>query len=95
MVMSTAVNTEVVKKTYNIKAKIAKELQRFIPARKQTDFVNEALEKSLAELKKAEAKQKLFATLEKMKKNAKPFNLSSEEMVRNLREERINKGRYE
>jgi hypothetical protein len=57
--MTTVTHNNLIKKTFNIKADLVCVMQELIPSRKQTDFVNEAIAKSIQEKKEKIAKKKV------------------------------------
>lgn len=80
-------NIDVIKKTFNIKADLVQIMQDLIPTRKQTDFVNQAIEKSILEMQhsqlKQQAKEVLFS-LRKIRQQNKSEK-SAVEIVSDLR----------
>lgn len=86
MIMSRAIH--VTKKTFNIENELVQEMQKLIPSRKQTAFVNKALKELIAKEKKEKAKEELLKALDDLVKHAKVPSKPSVELIREIREER-------
>ena len=79
------------KRTFSIESRNIKDMETFIAPRKQTEFVNRALRKSLDELKDIEAREKALKSLQEISKMRIKSNngKDSVQLVRELREGRI------
>lgn len=87
MVMSSV--AYVTKKTFNIESNIVKRMEKLIPSRKQTEFVNKAIEELLKQKEKENARQKLFNMIDDIK--AVKADKSSLDMIREIRDKRSSK----
>ena len=75
-----------VRKTFNISQDNAERMQKFLPPRKQTEFVNQALEHEFARVEKAQKLKSLSAKIQTIKrvKGTEP----AVDTIRRLRDER-------
>ena len=76
-----------VRKTFNISQDNAERMQKFLSPRKQTEFVNQALEHEFARLEKAQKLKSLSAKIQRIKrvKGTEP----AVDTIRRLRDERV------
>jgi hypothetical protein len=89
--MVTIIKENTVRKTFNISAINAEKMARILSQRKQTEFVNRAIEREFEHMQEMEDRQQALANLAKLRKirasmpkSAKP----SEEVLRELRQGR-------
>jgi hypothetical protein len=91
--MVGVVNSAFVKKTFNIKSEYNKMLKYLVPTRKQTDFINKALESALThEMNKAQRAEGLsiLQKFNNQKKNLSKNSPKITEVLQNLRDEMTN-----
>ena len=76
-----------VRKTFNISQDNAEKMKKFLSPRKQTEFVNQALEHEFARLEKAQKLKSLSAKIQRIKrvKGTEP----AVDTIRRLRDERV------
>ena len=76
-----------VRKTFNISQDNAERMQKFLSPRKQTEFVNQALEHEFARIEKAQKLKSLSAKIQTIKrvKGTEP----AVDTIRRLRDERV------
>jgi uncharacterized protein (DUF1015 family) len=83
---------QTVRKTFNIKSEYIEQIEKIVPSRKVTDFVNKALKHELAlekENKDREDALKAMSSLKKIRTARKKSIKSSEDVLREMRDSEI------
>ena len=92
--MTTITKQKFDKKTFNIHRKYSTMMKNIIPPRKQTDFVNQAIKHELERIQENLSRQETLKNLKDLRKQREAMpkpKRQSEDIVRELREESINK----